>query len=472
MKINNQIEIKGSFVKQKNSKNKFIYKDDRIICKRKGSIVELKGNAVLIQADVTGIDKVFFEIKNNKVRISNVFKDFLDNEINNEFMEIQTKKGYVPYPFTLLKNVRKAPPGLVTIIKLDKLDKNRKACLCYEKSKELKIFAVNKKFNKKNFRKEFSKLLAENAKDVKGLVSSFSGGFDSLFLTTIYKDKIKHFLHFSEDNEVKIDYYKSIFKNISWTIAGNDEKFSEKDRRSYFESADEPCCDPSGFAEYLMIRKLAENKRAKKYPVMNGQSCDGIFGNGRKYFQEFAASKLPSLLRNKMPGKYAVDNWLFSHLYTYSVDTKRRFIEFYLSNYHLDNIKADEFKGIYETYLESIANDSTNFFAALVIMLRYSVYELEKIKTAAKAFNVKYYLPFMSTNVIRHAFSIPAKYKIGFKIGKRILIDSYSQIGKINFVSRDFVPQKLKEKFIGESITEAKYRKYYINNWIKYNKGI
>ncbi|MGV8162093.1 MAG: asparagine synthase-related protein [Candidatus Nanoarchaeia archaeon] len=456
-----QIKIKGNY---KLIKNKYVYKDKLIICQREGSFVTIKENKLIIKTDVTGIDKLYVEIKNNNITVSNKFKDFIDNELNEEFLEFQNIKGYIPYPFTILKNIIKTPPGIITEFYINK---NNEIKYTYRPSDELKIFDRGQKFNKREFNKKFTALLIKNAEPYPEFTSSFSGGFDSLFLTQIYKNKIKYLLHFSEDKKININNYKKIFPNKKWIIVSGEERFSEQNKKEYFKYTDEPCCDPAGFAEYLMMKKL--NSQINTPPVINGQSSDAIFANGRKYFQEYFSNKLPQFMKNL--SEKNTNTWLRLRLNTYSQDTSKRFEQIYLSNYKFSKTNKQEMQKIYEIYFKAIKNDSTNFLAAITMMQKYSIYELEKIKTAAQATNTKYYLPFMAKNIIQYAFSIPSARKIGFNLGKKILRKSYPEITKMKFVSRDFKPQLLKERLIGEKLTEEKYKKYYIQKWIKYNKG-
>lgn len=461
MKLADKIEIKGNFRKQR---NQFISKDSNIISKRKGSIVQVKDNKVSILADVTGIDKVYFEIKNNKVRISDRFKDFLDNGLNNEFMQFQEEEGYVPYPFTILKNVRKAPPGLITKIEVDKKGKLK---IAYEQSKELEIFNINKKFNKREFKDKLKKLFLQNFKG-KSLVSSFSGGFDSLLLTEIYRKKCSHILHFKENNEVDVDYYKKLWPKMRWTIIRENQEFSEDDKQKYFQAVDEPSCDSAGFAEYLMAKKIAEKRIAM--PIMNGQGADGLFCSGRMYFRNHISSTFKYPLKNMRIDK-KIKLSLIKKLNDYGISTKQRFYQLYLADFKFSEESIEEFEALYSSYENSINNDSTNFYAALIVLLRYSLHGVEKIKTASRAFNAKYYLPFMSENVIQYAFSAPSKYKVNYKTGKKILIESHPYLKKIKFISGAFLPNQLKKSFIGKSFRKN-YESYFIQSWIKYNLNI
>lgn len=466
MKTCDDLEIMGKFVK-KNSL--FIFKDKSIICNRKGSTVEVnqKKRQVIIIADVTGIDKVYFEIKNNKVRVSDRFKDFAGNSINQEFLSFQEKKGYVPYPFTILNNVRKAPPGLRTVICLGA--KNKRASYSYEASDDLSIFDVDKKFRKKSFRKEFEALLRSNLNNFRGkrLVSSFSGGFDSLLLTHIYDKKCEYLLHFNENNEANAQEQevKAKWPKKKWVVVDHKEKFSQQDLQKYFQATDEPCYDYAGLAEYLMARRIARNNKTRSLAIMNGQGADGLFCSGRHYFQAFVSGLVNHPLKTLPSGK---ERSLLSRLSRYGLDAKARFISFYLDNKEFSSKAVSEFESIYSAYSKKINNDSTNLFAILSVLLKYPLHGIEKIKTASRAFNQGYYLPFMSVNVMKLAFSIPSRYKVSYGSGKRILISSFPEIKKNEFRVASFLPRKLNEKVIGKESTNMNYEKIYTKEWLKY----
>jgi asparagine synthetase B (glutamine-hydrolysing) len=456
-----QISLLGNFTR---TAYQYTYKDNLVICERQGSIIQIKKDCVLIQTDVTGIDKVYVEINNNKIRVSNIFKDFIHNNINETFIKFQKIKGYIPYPFTILNNVIKTPPGIITKFYINKMGK---VIHEYYPSEELKIFDKDSKLNKLDFRTKFTKLLLNNYKN-KTLVSSFSGGFDSLLLTSIYKDKCKQIIHFVDDKTINISVYKKQFSNCKWTIIDNSETFSESDKIKYFKCIDEPNCDSAGFAEYLMIKKLINDNSTIKLTVMNGQACDGIFANGRVYFQEFVSSQAPKYIK-KIITTPITNNKLLNKIRNYFTDTDKRFMNLYLGTYKFPKDTQMEIYRVYNVYKDEISNDSTNIFAACTITLKYSLHGIEKIKTAAHAFNTEYYLPFLSKNIIKYAFSISSKDKVGFKLGKQILIKSYPEISNQKFITKGFQPELLKERFIGEKLTEKKYTNYYTKKWIKYN---
>lgn len=441
-----KIDIRGKFTEEEGT---YLFKDPLMICQRAGSIVRKAGNGVEIEADITGIDKIYYKVKGDQITISNRFLD-LFTSIDEEMMPFQLLKGYVPYPFTLDKQVRKALPGMITKVTPKKVK--------YSPGPTLNIFS-HKPFDENDFRVHLTSILKMNCSQ--DVISSFSGGYDSLFLTKIHQEYCKEILHFSEDKEVDVEYYRQVFPGIPWKIVGTDVGFTDADVKLYFNSIDEPCCDPSGFAEFMMVRA----RKDAVIPLMNGQSMDGIFANGRKYYQAYVGSKLPGFVRKWATGLRTKKGWLPQHIHDYGRDLKTRFFKFYTDHYEFPAMVASELDEVYALYKSSIKNDDVNTFAALVMMLRYSVYEIEKMKTSTRAYGIKYYLPIVATNVVDYAFSIPSKRKVGFKLGKKVLRQHFNDISNIKFISRDFVPNELKERLIGEPMSEPAYKKYFIENW-------
>jgi hypothetical protein len=153
----------------------------------------------------------------------------------------------------------------------------------------------------------------------------------------------------------------------------------------------------------------------------------------------------------------------------YGLETKARFMHYYLGEKPLPKGMQQEFESMYSAYNDSIENDSANILAVLTVLLKYSLHGIEKIKTASRAFGKKYYLPFMSDNVMQFAFSIPSKYKVGRKTGKRIIINSFPEIKKTGFNIASFVPQKLNKNILSSRSKKERYESYYLNGWIKAN---
>jgi asparagine synthetase B (glutamine-hydrolysing) len=432
-----KLDARGGFRKKG---RKYISKDESVINCRRGSVVEAGRDWITICSDVTGVDKTYFARKGATLIISDRFLDFPDYPCDKRLMGFQRKKGYVPYPFTLRKGVYKAPPGLKVIVK-------RKS-IAYRPSDELRIFSGGS-YERLTFRKDIERILRASCPE--GLVSSYSGGFDSLLLTHVLRRHIRHIVHFrTEGVSAPQD-----LKDIPWTVVGSDAVFTDVERKAYFDAVDEPNCDASGFAEFLMVRSVYAKT---KLPIMNGQAADALFMNGRQYLRELLSPKLLRLQPNEQ------GNGVIEKLSRYLIDTKSRFESFYIPKLELHKDYLIEFDRVYRCYEQGIRNDSVSMFSAVTFILYYSLHGVEKIKTASRATGARYYLPFMTPDMIRLAFCVPARQKIGVGVGKRILRNAYPELK--GYASGAFSPHELRKRLMGST---GRYEDHFLDEWLKRN---
>ncbi len=467
-KISFNLDIRGE---TNHAEGIYLFRDSLLKTDRKGSIVRVSEKDVELLPDVTGIDKLYYRIEGDNVRISGRFRDFLPAPLDIRFLEFQKTKGYVPYPYTILEGVKKAPPGLRTII--SRGTDNSIYCR-YSSSPELDMFSSGSRFSRRTFKEDFTRIMEGLRSDM--LVSSLSGGFDSLLLTTLYRKRCSHLLHFSEKKD-GIENLKHMFPGMGWTVVDNDEPITDADRKNYFESIDEPLCDSAGFAEYLMVKRLKQDLDGKALSVMNGQAADALFCNGLIYFRNHFSSRLPVNWNIGIKGKDSFQGQssssrssLSSRIRKYMIDTKTRFFNFYFPQEGMGSDVLDEFEEVFHAYSASIKNDSTNFLAALIFLLKYSLHGVEKIKVSARANGMGYFLPFMSREAVRFAFSVPSRYKVGRKAGKKILRDSFPELREAGYDIAAFLPQSLKDRFAGRSVSGGGYELFYIEGWAKANR--
>lgn len=420
-------------MRAKRQRNGFVYKDESIISSRKGSRVEVAEDSIIIYPDITGIDKVYYSIIGDELMLSSRLKDFKQG-IDKRFEPFLKKHGYVPYPYTILKGVYKAPPGIR--ISFSRKEPSRQI---FTASEDLKVFNIDRKFRKQDFRLDFTRILTRDHSGSGMLTCSYSGGFDSMLLLTVLGDRVKRLIHFDEGKKVR----KPDF-GLPLVEVGQDAGFTEADRKRYFSSVDEPNCDPSGFAEYLLVKAV----RSKDTTILNGQGADALFANGNIYFHDHVSQKVPGILQEILPKRVR----------HYAKGTTSRFYSYYAPDLPMD--AYPRFNEIFNIYRKSIYNDSTNFLAAMIYMLKYSLHGIEKIRQSAHANKVKYYLPFNSLEMLRFAFSIPARHKIGRKQGKRILTESFPEVR--GYSTGAFRPMKLRERFVQGNV---RYEEYFYRRW-------
>lgn len=414
---------------------KKIIMDKNILTDRKASIIDIQKDRIVIDADVTAIDKVYF----SKKKVSSRFRDFKE-PINEKLLGFQEKNGYIPYPFTIRKGVYKAPPGLRTIM-TDKVE--------FLPGKTLKIAS---KADPGDFRARFESILERFDQE---MVSSFSAGFDSLLLTHLYRDQVTEILHFSVDG-TDVDQFKTVLPDVPWKIVDSDVRFNEKDKADYFAAIDEPNCDTAGFAEFIMTKGL-------QGIILNGQGADGTFINVRELYKEHV-SRINKL--NLRTPKSVKKTWIGQKVHSYTTDTRTRFMEMLERYSRLPEPYRTKVLDLYRIYDENIDNDRINFLGFISTVLLYSLCGIEKIRTAARANKVRYYLPFMNESVIDLAMDIPGPEKVGFKVGKKVLRKAYPEIGRMRFVSQSFIPRRLQDRFLGKKRQGTNYQEYFISEYL------
>ncbi len=461
-KISIKLEVRGETGRDKGT---FLFRDSLISTGRKGSIVTVSEEEVVMLPDVTGIDKLYYRIDGDRLMVSGRFKDFLPAAIDSRFIKFQIKKGYVPYPFTILDGVKKAPPGLRTVISAGK---DGVLSCSYDAGSELDLFSKTRGFKKGDFRTDFTD--AMTVIKSKGLVSSLSGGFDSLLLTVLYRDRCRHLLHFAEKKSAEPGGISKLFSGMKLTVVDNDESITTADRKGYFSSIDEPLCDSAGFAEYLMVNRLTKDLGGRQLAVMNGQAADALYCNGLMYYRNYVSGVMPKIAWAARPDGAGptVGRTISARIRKYLIDTRTRFFNFYFPA-DAGAEAQKEFETLYDIYASGIRNDSTNFLAALVFMLKYSLHGVEKIRVSARANSMGYFLPFMAPEAVRLAYSVPSRFKVGRKAGKRILRDSFPELGSEGYEIGAFLPQRLKERLAGRDISRGGYEKYFFGAWAEEN---
>jgi len=435
-----KVDFKGKFKTKENLK---VYLDEKIITGRDGSIIEQTKDEIIIDADFTGVDKIFYSFSKGKLTISSTMSDF-DSAIDQDMLDFQKKKGYVPYPFTILEGVMKAPPGLKTRIKLPP---GMEAA--YEPGSNLSKLKICQDFNKVDFRAKLDSLFNKILVKTK-LISSFSGGFDSMLLSK--KFKCDRFVHYKEE-DVSILKYQDEFPG-KWTIIDSSASFGPADQNTYFKAIDEPNCDSAGFAEFLMVGSLP-----KGAVIMNGQGADAVFCSDLVYFQVHHSLNSPIFFKIASLFPFRSSS---NRMKAYSSNIKTRFMESYCAGIGPDYQKT--ISNMVDVYLSNLDNDDANKYAALKFMLYYPLHGMEKIRTSAKAAGIKYFLPFMNPGIVSFGFGIPAKYKVGKKFGKKILTEAYPEISALGYQSGAFLPQDLKKKLIGEDAIT--YEEFFIQSWL------
>ena len=439
-----QVLVLGDFRK----KGRIAYFTDRnVLSARSPATVTVGRNSAEITCGPAGIDKVYTGIIGGKLAVSDSIKAFAGAPESAGMAEFTARMGYAPYPLTILEGIRKCPPGITTRVSISPSGKLEYS---YHPAQGLRLVSGGRAGKNAgagmapgNFRKALDRILKDNFSG--SLICSFSGGFDSSMLAAVYRAQCVRYINYSEGMPIA---------GVALPVetVSHREKFSRADLKRYFSAIDEPCCDKSGFAE-IMIAKKAGGSNA---PLMNGQGADGLFCNGREFFQESFADRVGRPLRviPRMPG-------IIGKLQKYTHGTRQDFLDSYAPAGMLTADERASVDEVYQVYESGIRNDSANKLAALSLMLKYSLHGIEKIRSSARMLNRTYYLPFMSDNVIRLAFSIPSSQKVGFSQGKKMLVRAYPEVTSAGYSSGSFRPLKLRARIAGRK----SYCMFFLEGW-------
>ena len=464
------ISLKGAYSKNGNS---YIYKFNRIIPERAGSIVEVREKNLTLKTNILGFDKLYYAIDKDTFIISNRLQDFYNYPVDENLWPFQCIVGYVPYPFTIFQNVRKALPG----VEMDFTYDRNSGWSCKYKADHLQEISNScKSYDVNTFKRTFLSMIDIPGKFDRNIIASFSGGFDSLLLTNVFKNNIIGIMHYEQEHgeaERFRETFRHLLPDVPWYVYNGNDTIDKRDVESYFCSIDEPCFDIAGLAEFVMVKKfLAASHITKPLYILNGQNADAIFANGRKYFKEHLCDIV--LLSNRCGlnlRKKIKMNGIYGKTVDYLKSTKTRFEDVYTKHYELGDYYKAEIDNVFEIYDGSINTNRSNFLSFLVAVLLYSNRDLEKFKPVISNCDISYFLPFCDFNILKFALSISPKYKVSYKLGKKILRKSFNEIDNAPYSSRSFIPNAI-WKSVSQDEEYSDYVRFYANKWRSYRKEL
>ncbi|MBN1354198.1 MAG: hypothetical protein JW994_05990 [Candidatus Omnitrophica bacterium] len=456
------IIVKGEYLKEN---NRYIFTNDRVLTLNKCNKVEISDDKrVSITTDISAFDKLYYVSDNGTIAISDKLRDFYDRPIDENLLAFQLYTGFVPYPFTILKGVRKALPGITMDFKKDGNNKWR----CEYNVTELKSF-FDAKYDKGGFKRGFLHYI-NKLKSLCGekIIISFSGGFDSFLLANLFKENIRGVCQYRDlPGEAGLEEkFKNCIKNVPWYVYNQDDIVDTAVMNAYFESLDEPSSDPAGLAEFLMCNKLRQCAMINDAIILDGLGADTIFANGRNCFKEFLLGKALLGSRRglgmikKIPAESAIEKSL-----DYFKSTKTRYYDTFAESAIPDSAYKKEISFVFDLYSNALKKiERVNFFAFLNHTLYRNSRSINRIKPVTDHFKFKFIFPFCHHEIAKMAFSIPGRYKVGYKTGKKILRNSFREFDFSCVRSGSFLPGGLWHRITGSRLLPD-YHKFCLEKW-------
>ena len=280
-------------------------------------IIDLDQNKLVLGRDRLGEKPLYLYEANNKILFSSELRSMIQSgevplDFENTYIGSYFKYGFIPEPFTLIKNVRKIASGTIEIFSLDNSEHQIKKYWTLDESREVNSQKPHEEL--RTILDEVFELLVQA--DVPVGVA-LSGGIDSSLVAMITKNNRNDIQAFSVGYEGNHATDESLLATEFAQNIGMEHhvtKIGTKDvARKFGELCllrDEPIADIAG-AGYLAVAELMRSKGVKV--LLNGQGGDELFwgyywvtelvriGNRRaklldgahNYFEYFRFNRMP-----------------------------------------------------------------------------------------------------------------------------------------------------------------------------------
>ena len=442
---------------------------DGFVNYRAESTVEVSEGRVKLSTDLFGVQKLYYAFDGAQLLISGRFKEFADRPVDPALRRLQLLQGFIPYPFTVLKGVFKSPPGAEILF-----TRTGPAWQSEYRLDAWKRSLSGPAYDVQNFKRDFVQAIEDQKRTChRNVVIALSGGFDSMLLGHLFREHLAAVSHYAEteaDADALRERVRGFLPDIPWSVFCADDDIPEDAARDYFDAVDEPCCDPAGLAEYLMLRKLRTSGMAPDDSmVLNGQWADTEFAGDRLPFKEhlldrFFGGAWPGLSFRK---KVRTDTWT-GKIMDYFKSTRTRFYDSYTQHEPLPPEYQRQIDRVYQFYRDELGLSRANFFGLVDFLLYTTNCSIEKMKTESRALRIRHLAPFLDPVVASIAFRIDAKHKVGYRSGKKILKRTFPEVHAGLYRSGAFIPGRFWQRVAG-SRQVSDYFGYFFREWLERN---
>lgn len=401
---------------------------------------------------------------------------YVNGEIDYEALKFYLTLNYIPAPYTIYKGIRKLLPGHMMSVTERGVEISRYYDLI-ERVRDRE--AINYEDATYELRDRVMTSVKRRLVSDVPLGAFLSGGLDSSIITGVMDGMgidVKTFTIGFEDNDLfdETPYAKAVIdngKNITSTIysLSADELFTLIPE--VLDSLDEPFGDFSTVPTFLVSKKTREEVTV----ALSGDGADELFGGYRKYLGEEYSSyyrKIPGFLRKKAiepiinlmpqtrgtrPGEFgrsvsrfvkgANDEAKVRHFNWLSLadafNTDGLLGEGLLNHFGKTNKPADLVFDLFDAFDSDVKNKM--FYTDTHLVLPDDM--LVKVDLMSMQNSLEVRVPFLDTDVVELAFSLPGDYKLSGRKRKKILQDAFRSILPEKVIDR---PKRGFEMPIGE----------------------
>ncbi len=390
---------------------------------------------LVIARDKTGKKPLYYCYKNNMIVFASELKaiypaNVSDKQIDDKAVQDYFTLGYVPTPRTIYTDIKKLPPASYAVIK--------KESLKISTYWDVKFQAGTDSYS--NYRENSKKILFESVE--RRLVSDvpfgafLSGGIDSSVIVSMMQEimdvPVKTFSigfdvdEFSELNDAREIANKLGTEHTEFVIDKNCLDIYDE----FIDFYDEPFADSSSLPTYYVSKLASDHVKM----VLTGDGGDECFGGYKRYSRH--------LLNNKIKAFFPDNEWAYkilSSIPRYGNKAERvvkranaRFPQNYLQEVALctDETIANLIPTIsgystYDSFEDLFTTQSTELESIYYGDIKSYMLDdiLVKVDRMSMANSIELRSPFLDSNLLEYAATIPEKYKTNQKVGKIILRD-------------------------------------------------
>lgn len=393
-------------------------------------IYDEKENKLILARDKSGEKPLYYFLNQQKFIFASELKTILKSvfgnwRINREALVDYLRHGSVANEDTLVDGVKKLLPSTYVVFNLR--DKRLDGGVYWQP----KIMHVDKNIDEEGLSNRLDKLIRKSVKmrliaDVP-LGGFMSGGVDSGLIAYFASQEIKGFKTYSISFPDYSWYDESSYSKSLSNFLGTDHTeiaCTDKSVREVMEDIavyiDEPIVDPAALPTYL----LAKESRKSVKVVVTGEGADELFGGYYRFHKQLLGLKLRKIFKYLPFIKRARDLWLPHRLNRVFEPFAEQYSPLNVWSYEeLASLLKLKFKGksIIEKFSREYADDPL-----LVMQLTdYRGYLAEqllmKVDKLTMTHNLESRAPYLDTELINFALSLPPEYKLRRIHGKYLL---------------------------------------------------
>jgi asparagine synthase (glutamine-hydrolysing) len=396
------------------------------------AIYDSEANTVFCGRDRLGVKPFYYYYNDGKFEICSQLSPLItgESELNEEAISIYLDCGYIPSPFSILKNVSKLPPGNSLLIDLN----NQIISMCvYWDLAEVKSLNLTYEEAKDHLHDLLKSAVKIRMNADQPIGCFLSGGIDSALIASIAtmesKKQIQTFTvglesNFHDESSKAKEYSEIIGSEHNLINCKVQDILNLIPKISVFY--DEPFADSSALPSLLLCKMT----KSQITVALSGDGGDeSFFGYDHfNFLGKFVKLNLVPYFIRKLILKFG----LYKHVSRFRPETLEKILKIkklldfnwniFTGFNELQKTKYKEYRKYYTKY-EKLSKNPYQALADINIKLWLENDSNVKVDRASMGFSMEVRSPFLDYRVIEFARSLPVEFRFDARNRKRILKD-------------------------------------------------